>query len=140
MKGIKVKRWFYIVILIFFICYSVLAVNLIILIQHSHHFLRYYIQLPVALSFIFAFAFIREIIGSHIITRSFELLGMYSLEFYLIHVNIYQYCLKFFNTDEVTGFRYAVTCYVVAFVLAVLVKTVADKVSGYLMFAPTQEK
>lgn len=140
MKGVKIPKWSMWLIILFNVAYLFISVGLIKLIQHDYPFVRHYINFPLALSFLFVFAYLREIIGSHIITRFFEMLGLFSLEYYLIHVNMTQYCLNFFNNDEPTGLRYAITIMVVAFVLAVLVKIVADKVSGYLNPPVVEEK
>lgn len=140
MKGVKIPRWGFLAIILFNIVYTFLSVFLIIQIQEDYGFIRHYINFPLALSFLFVFAFLREAVGSHIITRFFEMLGLFSLEYYLIHVNMYQYCLKFFNTDEETGLKYAITIIVVSFVLAVIVKSVADKISGYLNPPVAEEK
>ena len=92
-------------------------------------FAKHYLYCPLAVFVVFIITFICSHVKLSFLTKPFEFLGLYSLEFYLIHPMLYIYMsdkIGFFKEHQIF---YAITAMAVSLLLAIILKYVIKKIT-----------
>ena len=125
-KGLKISNVKALVICLFGTVYFLVMMLLAIMIPEKYEFLRHYLYLPMAVSMVIIFAYIRSRISLTVLTKPIELLGKFSLEIYLIHQYLYESLDKVFKSIYENQLLYSLVIFAIALVLSVILKLSVD--------------
>lgn len=125
-KDIKISTVKSLLICLAGILYFTGMVFAISYIPEEQSFLKHYLYLPFAVLLVIIFSFVRSFAGDAVRVRPLEFLGIYSLEFYLIHQSLYLGLTGRFKIFEGRRLLFDITVIAVTLLLSVALKSVVN--------------